>query len=346
MLGSRWLWGVMLIALVAMGRPAPAGELPEACAYPFGGESFGLLLADSAQVCGEDGDFCSWLEERYRQSGRLYPGHQDLPLAALLCVRRQEIAALPTVAARAKAQADLAGWLHGLVKALLPRFSLSRGFEFAQAMRYGERQCFLQSTLLSALLQEAGVEAGVVMVFRNSAGGQSNNGHAAVMLKLPTGRDLLVDASAASPFSAHQGVFAWLDSYRYLVPIYAADRCHIKAYRPAGESHGLPPEAVTPLDFDFVRAAFWFYRGEQHSGLAAGAVTPARLAAAEQMLLRSLEICPDNPLAVYTLGRIWRLQGKLAPYRTALELARHLYRQAGWVPPGVVERLTEIAKRP
>src|SRR5439155_3269782 len=54
---------------------------------------------------------------------------------------------------RVRAEMLLAATLHGIVRKMLPVFSLERGYEFAEAERHGKRQCLLQSTLISSLLQ-------------------------------------------------------------------------------------------------------------------------------------------------------------------------------------------------
>ena len=114
---------------------------------------------------------------------------------------------------------------------MLPKFSLDRGFEFHHAVGNRERQCFLQSVLMAGLLQRMGAEAGVVMIFKSQLGQTSNLGHAAVVLKLSSGRDVIVDASDPTPFIPHQGVFARVSGYRFLTPVYAMDSPQIVSYR-------------------------------------------------------------------------------------------------------------------
>ncbi len=91
---------------------------------------------------------------------------------------------------------------------MLPKFSLDRGYEFRHSVDRLERQCFLQSVLIAGLMQRMGMEAGVVMIYRNQKGEASNLGHATVVLKLDNGRDIMVDASDPHPFMRHRGVFA------------------------------------------------------------------------------------------------------------------------------------------
>jgi len=57
--------------------------------------------------------------------------------------------------------------LHKSVKKGIPKFSLDRGFEFTNTVKLGERQCFLQSIIIAAILQALDLDAGVVMVSVN-----------------------------------------------------------------------------------------------------------------------------------------------------------------------------------
>src|SRR4029079_16762051 len=91
---------------------------------------------------------------------------------------------------RAEAEQVLGGTIHRIIKKVIPKFSLQHGFEFYQAKDLGERQCFLQSVLVSGLLQRAGIDSGVVMVYKNIAGEATNNGHAVAVARLTNGDDI------------------------------------------------------------------------------------------------------------------------------------------------------------
>jgi hypothetical protein len=143
--------------------------------------------------------FALFLDRALEGTGLNYRDHRAAPLIDLLDGERLRLAALPDPAERARAERDLAAFLHGAVKRAIPRFSLDRGFEFANVVRTGERQCFLQSVLLSACLRRAGIDAGALMVWANGRGQVSNLGHAVAFARLADGRILLVDASDPSP---------------------------------------------------------------------------------------------------------------------------------------------------
>jgi hypothetical protein len=174
---------------------------PRAEAYAYHGARFNRLLADSHQSTGtaEVHDFYKWMSRAYWASGARFPGREKLGFDQLLRARKRELKAIKDPAAKTRAEIALGAWLHKLVKMTIPKFSLERGFEFCNVIKCGERQCLLQSALIAGLLQEMGADAGTVMVYRNAQGQESNNGHAAVLLKLPDGRDLIVDASDREP---------------------------------------------------------------------------------------------------------------------------------------------------
>jgi hypothetical protein len=225
--------------------------------------------------------------------------------------------------------------VHRVVKGTIPRFSLDRGFEFCNVVRYGERQCFLQAVLIAGLLQRMGVPAGIAMVYRNIQGQETNNGHAVTLVRLADGRDLIVDASDPEPFARQQGLFVRVNDYQYADPIYEGASGKIVAYRSVPGRARLAPRQVRTLDLPFIRSQFAYYRGERRTGgLLARAKTRSGLAAAEKDLRTSVAFCPRNPLAVYMLGRARLAQGRTQDARPILQRAHDLYARFGWVPPG------------
>jgi len=250
-----------------------AGALPVANGattpwYPYGSAAFSGLIADSYRAAGraDPQEFRAWMRQAYREApGGLKRG-RELGLEETLRAERQALRSISNPAKRAEAEVERAAWIHQLVKQLIPRFSLDRGYEFRNAVRYGERQCFLQSVLIAALLQDMGCRAGVVMVFRNGRGEESNNGHAVVLLHLPDKTAVLVDASDREPFARHQGLMARTGRYRYILPVYGSHSDRIAHYLAASNQRRLATDRVLPLDLPFLRSQFWYYRGERAEG--------------------------------------------------------------------------------
>jgi hypothetical protein len=305
--------------------------------YPYGSEEFRALVTDSYQVTKAAGamQFPEWFAQAFAEEPTAFPGAQADTLDALLDQQQQLLAGASGAAARAKLEASAASGFHRLVKDLIPRFSLSRGFEFAYVVKYGERQCLLQSALLAALLQRVGVDAGIVMVFRNGERAKSNISHVATLVKLADGTDAIVDASYQQPFLKHTGILVSAPSYRFVQPRYAPHSTRITGYRDERTGWPLAAGKVAPLDYDFVRSQFWFYRGERApSGILAAQPTAKGLAASRERLERSVALCPGNPIAVYLLGRTYRAEGRRAEASRLLTRARNLYLSYGWLPDG------------
>ena len=61
--------------------------------------------------------------------------------------------------------------------------------------------------IIAGLAQDMGVNAGVVMVYKNIEGAPTNNGHAVALFKLAEGKDIIVDASDPIPFVEQKGLF-------------------------------------------------------------------------------------------------------------------------------------------
>jgi hypothetical protein len=307
--------------------------------YPYASAAFALLVADSYRETATSGiqSFPAWFETAYAASSARLPGFHHLPLIQALAARAKQIRSIPDAHQRSGLEADTGIWLHHAIKTIIPGFSLDRGYEFANVVRFGERQCLLQSTLIAALLQTAGIRAGVYMVWKNPHGAVSNNGHAVTTAKLSDGRDLLVDASEAAPFARHQGVFvrdATTQRYRFAEPVYGAGSAII-AYRRAAGGRPLSPGETRPLDIRFVRSQLYFYRGERvPGGLLGKPRTSVGLAASARFLERAELERPENALAVYVLGHVYLRQDKTREAAQQYAKGFALYREFGYVPAG------------
>lgn len=337
-------WMLLFLALVAVAAVGARENLrrPATASAPLAYDSreFAALVAESYQHAGAAGlaPFTEWFERAYAaaEGGR--------SLRGALQQTRARIAAARTAEERVERELEAARWLHGVVKATLPRFNVDRGHEFANAVRYGERQCFLQSVLLASLLQAVGVAGGVFMVWRNPQGQESNNGHATAVAALASGAHVLVDASYREPFVSHGGVFAQTpEGYRFLEPVYATGG-RIVAYRAGWRRWD--PQAVGGLDTAFLRSQFHYYRGERAPG---GPLdrrpTAEGLAQAARYLQRAEQVAPGNVLAVYVLGNVYRRQGRLAEARQQYVRAHGLYRAYGYLPAGPAQAYRWAAGR-
>jgi hypothetical protein len=342
------LFVCLAVAAAVVSQRAPAAPRTRA-AYPYESAAFTAFVKESYRDGGAKGEaarFYRWAEEAYARARVKPAGKERLTLPQVLDQDRQELAAVGDARGRAKVELREAGWLHRVVKAILPTFSLTRGFEFRHAVTYGERQCFLQSVLIAGMLQRIGAEAGVVMVFRNAAGAESNNGHAAVLLKLSDGGDVLVDASDPTPFMRHRGIMARTGHYRYLTPVYDGASTRIVSYRDVRATRPMPAAQVAPLDLAFVRSQFWYYRGERAAGgILSPHPTTVGLRASARYLEASVRACPGNPLAEYMLGRVYLKQGRTAQAERVLTKAQQHYAQYGWVPAGPKEYLALARQR-
>lgn len=313
--------------------PGPAPHDDES--YPYESRMFSQFIEESYGVCGGGGSpatFYNWMESAYRGSSVKYPGKEGLTLSELLTWERGELASAADMNARAAAQMNFAAWLHKMVKGTIRKFSLDRGFEFCNTVKLGERQCFLQSVLISGMLQRAGMDAGVVMVFKNIAGQETNNGHAVPLLKLANGQDILVDASDPEPFVQQKGLLVRTSDYVYVNPVYDGKQGRILYYTPAWDIRKVETSRVRTLDIGFINSQFWYYRGERTPGGLLSGKTPAGLSLSKKSLAKSVQLCPKNPLAVFMLGRVLAAEGKgkaaLGFYRRSVEI----YNSFGWVP--------------
>src|SRR5574341_391219 len=341
MIGERL--AVAIAVAVSVGWPVPpaAAAQPRPGTYPYRSAAFTTFLRDSdREVPSPVQPFYEWFEQAYAHSPARLPG-QDTLLDALAS-RAQAIRAAGDARRRTEEELNTAIWSYRLIKATIPHFSLARGYEFVWTVQFGERQCLLQSVLMAGLLQAAGADAGVAMVWKNMVGQESNNGHAVTILRLSDGRDVEVDASEPRPVATHQGIFAATrrGGYRFLEPVFDRDG-FITAYRPAaGQGARLRPQDIRLLGLSFLRSQFYYYRGEQvPGGLVNGPATPQGLRTAARQLEHAVRFDARNPLAVYMLGRVYLRSGEGGPAKTRLRQAYTLYKDDGYLPAGLLTAL-------
>ncbi len=343
--------GLTGTVICGAGTPAPvAVPLPAAddTAYPYHGPVFTGFVEDSYKVggSGQAADFYRWIEQAYQTANVRPPNTEKLSLEQTLEEERLDLAGRPTHLMRTQAELELATWLHRAVKTMLPKFSLDRGYEFRHSVDRLERQCFLQSVLIAGLLQRTGAEAGVVMIYRNQKGEASNLGHAAVVMRLDNGHDIIVDASDPQPFMRHRGLFARAPGYTFLAPVYDHSSPQIVGYKSGDKKIVLPTRQVLTLDVPYLRSQFWYYRGERvEGGPFSNHPTPEGLKASADYLETALEASPWNPLATYMLGVVNLRQGDVTKAGPLLSRAYGLYRQDGFVPDGPRAALAEVRRR-
>ena len=329
----RWALAALLTSVPVVALVQAEQKTGERFAY--GEANFNAFVKDSYQVLpGQTQAFVTWLEAAYANTPNLQlPG--AVTLEAALKARRTALAALRDTAAKAKLERDTGAWLHRMVKVLIPKFSLDRGFEFVNTVRLGERQCLLQSVLISSLAQAMGMDAGAAMVWRNEKGQTSNLGHVVSVFKLANGLDVLVDASDKDPFMRHQGLFMrdqTANDWRFLEPVFTAD-ASISAYKRTLDGANLKPDQVRGLSTAYLRSQFYYYRGERTPKGFMGPSTPEGLRSSAAFLETAQRFEPNNPLAVYVLGLVYRKLGRTEA-KAQLERGLALYQRYGFVPDG------------
>ena len=332
---------VVLVAIPLLGGIARAAgdAVPR---YPYGETgTFPEFVAESFRVAGA---------KKPTQSAHSFFNYMGNTIPASMDAVKPKLAVIRDAKARATAERVLCTNLHKAIKKQIPKFSLDRGFEFSNTVKLGERQCFLQSVVIAALLQRAGVPAGVAMVSRNEKGAYCNNGHAVAIARLADGNDIIVDASDPTPFMTHQGLMVRVPSqgggYGYVAPVY--DSAHrITAYHSLRGNQTLKPSAVAFLDVPFLCSQFTYYRGERTPGglFTPPLATPTGLARSEKWLKQSVVECPQNPLAVYMLGKLQERQGQLMAARKSYHDAYLLYARYGWVPDEEARSLAAIKRK-
>lgn len=305
--------------------------------YPYGGQRFTDFIDESYGYCGcgNEKKFYEWMEEKYRKSGFHYPGKEKLTLEGLLEAESVELGRMKDPAAKAAAEVRFANWLHRMVKTTITKFSLDRGFEFCNAIRFGERQCLLQSVLIAGMLQQAGADAGIVMVYANPTGETSNNGHVTVLIKLADGTDYIVDASDPEAFAPHTGLMARCADYCYVKPVYDMEKHRITGYRLTSDDAELGTNQIRTMDILFIDSQFWYYRGERApGGVLSENKTKEGLDASVDALRTSIKMCPGNPLATFMLGRAYLALGDRNQAHEEIAASVSLYKKFGWVPDG------------
>jgi hypothetical protein len=301
--------------------------------FAYGSAAFNALVNDSyRQIGGRLIPFLAWLETAYQRSNKAHLG-KATTLEAALELRQKELAGAKGDV-RVILERKTGAWLHKAIKAMIPKFSLDRGFEFAYTVQNGERQCLLQSVLIAALAQRMGLDAGVAMVWRNDKGQTSNLGHVTAILHLSSGYDTLIDASDSEPFFLHKGLLMRDQSakdWRFLEPQYDKNG-NIHMYQRTDGTR-VAPRSIEPLSLAYIRSQFEFYRGERTVGGFIGPSTAIGLNNSALHLEKAVRLEPENPLALYVLALVERKQNK--PYRARLEQAAALYQRYGFVPEGV-----------
>ncbi|WP_424952426.1 tetratricopeptide repeat protein [Deinococcus sp.] len=351
--------GVILlsVSLAPASRAAtPAGGPQIGPDFQFGSAAFDEVAQTSYKTVGMNtaavgmnGVFGDWITAAYQKSGvTLGSGNLEADLDARAAAIRAA-----TGDARVKLERDTAAWAHTFIKKSIPRFSLERGFELANVVRTGERQCLAQSFIISGLLQRAGMQAGAVMVWSNPKGGQSNLGHVVSVVRLSgvnggSGHDLLVDASDPTPFIRHQGLLVRTgDHYSFVKPSYEADDT-ISGYALADSGRALGVSAAAPLTLSYLHSQFDYYRGERAPGgilgTGVGKATPAGLNQSALYLKRALQDDPQNALASFMLGHVLARQGQMEAAKVQYQKASALYLAQGHTPPGVAAAIAALNK--
>lgn len=302
---------------------------PQSFAYPLDSPKFDTLVEDSYKVAGNPDAkaFKRWWTNAFKSAGLESPEEWA----------RQTKARLMKTTNRSEIQRLAAVQVFRIVKKSLPTFDLDKGYEFTNAAENGQRQCLLQSVLIASTLQQAGLDAGCVMVWSNEKGEVSNLGHVATLLKLNNGREMLVDASDPGPFATHTGLFMVDEAkqnYRFVRPTYDDER-EITAFSTADSLPVDPKEGFKALDYDYLRSQFDFYRAERiPGGFLDHHAEPEPLKKSLAFFEASVAKCDRNPLAMLCYGRTLTRLGDTRGSET-IARARGLYESYGWLPPGI-----------
>jgi hypothetical protein len=192
--------------------------------------------------------------------------------------------------------------------------------------------------MLTGLLQAAGLNAGVVMVYKNPKGQESNNGHAITLLRLASGRDVQVDCSHADPFTAHQGLFvARGDTFGYVLPQMQKPPVPLmSAYNDPVRDVIYRPGQLQPLDLPFLNSMFDYYRGERvPGGLLDPKAAPAGLQRSLSYLVRATQDEPRNPLPWSVRARVELRLGQRDAAQRSVRRAMELHNRFGFMPGGI-----------
>jgi tetratricopeptide (TPR) repeat protein len=333
------LFALTTISLgLAQALETPAPKITPA--YPFSSSAFDALVRDSEMetVAPLKPSFEAWLEAAYGANPKAQLDRYKT-LDAALKARGEAYEALKDVEARVAMERDTGAWLHRMTKSVIPKFSLDRGFEFTNTVKLGERQCLLQGVLIASLLQKMGFDAGITMIWRSMTGAISNLGHVATLMRLSDGKLLIVDASEPEPFATQQGIFTWnfkLKSYQFLTPKFDP-QSNITGFDRASTKD------ITALPYSYVRSQFYFYRGERvPGGFVNKPLTPEGLVRSARFLERAIALEPQNPLAQYVLGHVYRSEGKTERANAQYKKGYALYQKFGFIPDGVRDAYNSI----
>ena len=337
-----------LLSITPAVLAVPAAVIPSQVGpqFAYAGAAFDEVAQASYRTVGLRGSFEAWLAKAYQERGVTLgsgTGSLDTDLGA-----RAAAIQAASGEARVRLERDTAAWAHTFIKKAVPKFSLERGFELANVVKTGERQCLAQSFVITGLLQRAGMRAGIVMVWANPEGKESNLGHMVSTVRLSSGTDLMVDASDPTPFVRHQGLLLKVgDGYRFVKPQYAADDSILR-YTQADSAAVLNVRDTAPLGLGYIHSQFDYYRGERaiggFLGTGVGKATPAGLAQSAMYLRRAVQDEPLNPLANFVLGHVLARQGQLALAKAQYQKANALYQQEGHVPSGVQTAIAALNK--
>ena len=133
-------------------RPAWAKQfVPGGLRFPYGGREFSGFVSESFRNCGgKSKEFFDWFNQAFQEA-------RGVTLARWLNswkVRLDTTSRSDVHEASTEAQREFAADVHKAIKQTIRKFSFDRGFEFAYTVRFGERQCLLQSVLAAGLLQK------------------------------------------------------------------------------------------------------------------------------------------------------------------------------------------------
>ena len=338
--------GLLTLSLAPASPATPLARTPQVGPdFQFGSAAFDEVAQTSYQTVGLTGSFSDWMTTAYLSSG--VPLGDTGSLTGDLDARAAAIGAA-SGDAKVKLERETAAWAHRFIKKSIRKFSLERGFELANVVKTGERQCLAQSFIISGLLQRAGLQAGAVMVWSNPKGQKSNLGHVVSVVRLSSGNDLLDDASDPTPFMHHQGLLVRTgDHFSFVKPTYEPDDT-ISGYAMADSGSPLSVKSTAPLTLGYLHSQFDYYRGERATGgilgTGVGKATPAGLKQSAFFLNRAVQEEPQNALARFVLGQVLARQGYTAQARAEFQKANATYRAEGHVPGGVGTAITALNK--
>jgi len=166
-------------------------------------------------------------------------------LAEALARHRTQLAGFSDLKETVALQLASAAWLHRMVQRVVshPRPKPKSAFDPP-----GLWACISPwSVLLTGLLQELGLDAGIALEVR---------GRAVTILRLASGHDVLLDAANPTPFSQPGALLIWdslAQDYRWVEVGYEADGS-ITSYTRQGDAWLLRPSDITPLSPAFLRS--------------------------------------------------------------------------------------------